>query len=1084
MINTTDKPIILTDDLAGAIGSAFDAYSDYLVNDNRAKESVSRKLKPKFFVSELFLTKNLIPEMASPRLVESLLVFIGDNKNFPVIKDVLYGATRIEKKMSAANLKHLRAAAKYAMFIMWSRGELLLPITFSLNKSISRHELRKIAPSLYKWCLESDGFRIQQHVPKMLLATSWRRAQDITMDDAIDAHVFLIKAQSGEAGFPAPKCPVSTAVLLKGLLASDQQNLSFSGDDLNAFHAYFAYRLHHDNVPFDETLRVIEERKKARQQRSREHRSNNRHLVKNQSADVESTAVDYLIYKRKYPRKDIFPDTEDLSFISMKLDQKAEDLWSGLMREWIQYRVESGSTESESSERNLRVLADYLAVCLPVSLNEIGKPIATIPACPKDFKRVPFMSSRSGATGGVPTFKDYVFNRSSSRETRYAMLNYARMFFDWVAATYGDEDGFEIAGPGFRNPIVKDDLPPQVGKKARSTNKRPFSAHVLPHLVKWMYAIESFGIHLQQQGVDLASQSHSAFINPADYAYEAKYEHLGKTYVLDEVRTLFVSAQEGFSKPSLTVFRMILLGIEVGCRMQSAQWLCKKKWDHLNNSTTDLDVYQIYINTNKGSPAYTRPILRRVRDLLLREQNDQASYGVEDVEIYYEDRKVSPYEKLVPLFRNINEARPYSDKTYARYWLEMLASFQVFYNPRIGNDHFIEFEAPKRNKIDYTTGDEKYPYCTPRLVPRFTPHSARSTFINRNAMYIEIGDIAKLVGHANEAQTSYYCHAEEAVLDKKMKYANDVIFGEEGRGGATVKNGPAFISAQKKNSAFSRSFSKDRDETIRAFGVFSLEQTLAEDGGKKARNGITAIDLLKASPASQIINRPTHICPVGERCPEEVLVKIGAPRRCGQCPYACKSIDNLPAIAAKQNELRERLRTSQKRYEKLAESGDQDGLGELWDAIEADTSELVAWELSEQILWQIKEEIEMGGEWHYHVEMPEVIRDHLERIVERTPTRDFMLQRIIESNAYPMMETPQVAAMASRIKRRLLSLPPAEESLFDEDEGAVAEVASLILSNMRIHGLQLSDISDKLERQLDKPQFIPLLHSLTSRGKA
>ena len=194
MINTTDKPIILTDDLAGAIGSAFDAYSDYLVNDNRGKESVSRKLKPKFFVSELFLTKNLIPEMASPRLVESLLVFIGDNKNFPVIKDVLYGATRIEKKMSAANLKHLRAAAKYAMFIMWSRGELLLPITFSLNKSISRHELRKIAPSLYKWCLESDGFRIQQHVPKMLLATSWRRAQDITMDDAIDAHVFLIKA--------------------------------------------------------------------------------------------------------------------------------------------------------------------------------------------------------------------------------------------------------------------------------------------------------------------------------------------------------------------------------------------------------------------------------------------------------------------------------------------------------------------------------------------------------------------------------------------------------------------------------------------------------------------------------------------------------------------------------------------------------------------------------------------------------------------------------------------------------------------------------------------------------------------------
>ena len=54
----------------------------------------------------------------------------------------------------------------------------------------------------------------------------------------------------------------------------------------------------------------------------------------------------------------------------------------------------------------------------------------------------------------------------------------------------------------------------------------------------------------------------------------------------------------------------------------------------------------------------------------------------------------------------------------------------------------------------------------------------------------------------------------------------------------------------------------------------------------------------------------THVCPVGNQCPAEVIANIGAMNRCGICPLAAKCIDHLPAIDAKQSELHERIKTA------------------------------------------------------------------------------------------------------------------------------------------------------------------------------
>lgn len=48
---------------------------------------------------------------------------------------------------------------------------------------------------------------------------------------------------------------------------------------------------------------------------------------------------------------------------------------------------------------------------------------------------------------------------------------------------------------------------------------------------------------------------------------------------------------------------------------------------------------------------------------------------------------------------------------------------------------------------------------------------------------------------------------------------------------------------------------------------------------------------------------PTHICPVGGMCPQEVMNIIAEKRRCGLCPLALKCVDNLDPIYAKQRDL-------------------------------------------------------------------------------------------------------------------------------------------------------------------------------------
>lgn len=990
------------------------------------------------------------------------------------IRERLSRYTRTKVLLSAVTLIWLRHDAKFILYTLWSQAKLILPITFCLNKSIPRNERLLISPELIRFCLTfpskdakgSTQFRMTQHVPRWLGSTNWRRPEDISIYEAIELNNFMSKCCERRAGFNAPALATSVRLFLSECSRAFPTRVRFNETDLQKFDLYFATRTSVDLPRHDieRTISSIMELRKNSHGIKRPRRNDSR-KQKTRKADGNTTDdsvnhfdAERLVYKQRYSRIGWFLDITHLSFLYATLSCRDQSQWSNLFDSYISYRTSAMGFESTASVvAALRVLADYAGLCLPLFYYAASTTRA-LPSSPKDFTRFPFVDNRSTSGDGAPTFLRYV-SRRFSKDSSYSHINNVRKFFDFIEHSYGDADSADIAGPTFRNPISRElDLPRVKGAKSRKTNKKPFARFVVPHLLSWFYAVETFGIYLQKRGLDIPQ--HKRILYTDDFGFIPLYFHFGSPYYVDEIPVRLIRPLPGSDYPSLTVLRMLIAAIETGLRLQSIQWLCRRTFDCLNENSRSRDYFLLNVNTDKTNDGFKIPVLPRVREMLLREKFDQESYHVEDKEIFYENRSQTRFDKLVPLFRNVTTHQPFSDNGYTGAWLSALETFHRFFS-KIGDVIFVRLARPSNGVRRRTNAG--YEYCPLEVKPIYTPHSCRSTFITRRSPFIELDDVARLVGHGDSIVTSHYDYPEFDELSEKLCFADRAVRNEQDPG-ARVSAGPAFIKAKEHNSALVKSFTKDRETTIKAFGMIGLRRGLEDDPG----NASAALALLRASPMSQIIFRETHICPVGEHCPEEVVAEIREPRRCGICPLACRCIDHLPAIVAKQKQLLERIDDSRTAYNRLLERKTEcSELGEIYDAKEADFQEYLGWRLSEEILEDMRHKLGPASE-HFHVAQPDIVRRHLTRVVKASSQQEFVLHRIVEANEYPTLATKGLRLHALMLKRRFLAGRVGIKQLDADDDGEdeIAGLASLISTVLRSKKLNLAQLAERVERPL------------------
>jgi hypothetical protein len=800
--------------------------------------------------------------------------------------------------------------------------------------------------------------------------------------------------------------------------------------------------------------------------------------------------------------------------------------WFPLMREYLRSRVAKGMETDKSVRAALHMLCDYLFLYLPWWSELHPGAQFVVPSAPKDFTRFLFVSRSDLAAQRLQsteellpaTFLELLPLRRNTPDTWNDIVVHAERFFQYVIAAYADDA--TVAGPRMANPFQLY-FDKQKSSKPTKTNKVAFSELVYPHLVYYGQAVEAFGEYLQQREYEEGVVTRLGRDRPNGYdceewGYMTFVCYRGSVYPVRWVPGVFYAPKRTFHgnpegkagiyvggrkinagpntkrscrMPNLTTLRQLMGLVETGLRAQGMQWLDLEKWDSANPHPHDiLELYtsqppemftKLYVNTDKSKDKpWTTYIPWRLRRSLLAEQYFQQSVSDEFVGIAvpYEERANSRFAPVVPLFRSSHNASPYHDGTYSTYWKYFLLGFQIYFNSRVGYSSRTPTGAPVMmpepedffvlvNNFDEETGEvivvegEDGPYCAIAWHAVNSPHACRVTYATLRNGDMEVSEIAQQLGHSNDVTTSIYQVPSERRLRNKLEQFERAHLQYDFDGSSE-----GFLHPDSPDSTLRQAFANNRDAAIDAFGF--VNGVSFWDTSELNSDEDDALELLRKSPASVIKWHPTHVCPVGNQCPADIVPKIGGFQRCGLCPLAAKCVDHLPGIGAKKNELHEAIRISAHRIAGLEEKGKKDGMtDQLHRQMELDAKELMGWELAEQILHD--QVAKLGSQPAiYHADAPELIRRHLERVVRNRNESEFFLQRISEPNAYPSMETPEIRARAARYIRVILAKAGRLE------EAATAEIepfeelrafASLVKPMADAKGFSLEDLATALK---------------------
>jgi hypothetical protein len=775
-------------------------------------------------------------------------------------------------------------------------------------------------------------------------------------------------------------------------------------------------------------------------------------------------------------------------------DLGLQTVWSTAFLAYIRHRVHvKGFESNKETIAALNLLADYLFLYLPWWKELYPDAVAALPRSPREFIRFSFVhrTTKQPLDQFPMTFLDVLKLRRRTNDTQYSVIKQISLFFSYVQAAYFEND--DVAGKDFRNPIL-DELDLPTVEKPSKTTKVVFPKAIYGYITLFGYALEAFGQYLQECATngtmtqeDLLRMSSQRFIDTTQAGYVPYVDFFGKVTPLLSVPNVFGWHSRTIKRPGnsnvqlyiphLTTLRLLLAAVEVGLRLSSLRWLDRRTWDQDNvgcpdisefsRSSIDRYTYSLHVNTDKRKEKpWDTIIVYRVRALMQREQHFQLSIDepTMDTEVSYQGRDVTRFAPILPLFRSATSDTCISETHYADIWVLFLVGFQEFYKDVTGKYVcLVRITATARPgcapKEDlFSDGTRSCPVST---LAKHTPHACRASFATNRQGLLETSEIGKVIGQDDINVTVYYQKPAAEDLSKKLEECDKYIMA----GGfcQTSDNSPQHIRADSDVSPLSQCFTRDRKKAMSDFGfmpsmsLWSIDEVggISEDAVEELRNG----------PMALVRFRETHICPVGEECPSEVIRLIGTPRRCGLCPLALKCIDHLPAIAAKKHSLVERIRYLTRQKERLDARGEMRRVEEIWEEINLETNEFLGWEFSHEVLTKIHHEHVESEREHptYFAGSPEIVRRHLELVVKKTSQTEFLLHRIVESDVYPSFQSPEIQAVAALFRRKLMAGKVKTELLDLPCPEDIEIAAKFLRTVMHANGLSLADIAKELD---------------------
>jgi hypothetical protein len=994
----------------------------------------------------------------------------------------------------------IKRGIKLMLVEMWRQQAILLPTVFSPGSYFPAHLFQH---ALLEWIQSFDTVAEAQdrgnanskrfvcYGMRMLFAADWQCPKDVSLGELASLHRAQILYKSGVgASVIAGGYQMPYSLFATQLLKSFPAQVSFDRKSLEKYSLWSLSksieRISFEDFAKEKKIKPPKKERLAKRggKQPLDHSAMVASAVNENTHDAILTAYRSLQLGRgksidwREASLPTYPAREHVDLTSIA------PVWIDTFKAFIHHREHVKEYRSNAEVvASIGLLADYLFFYLPWWQQSFPQGKVALPASPKEFSRYAFVARHTDVPlEDLPApLLQLISLRRPSKDSTAVSVHHLTKYFEFVGTHFAEDEN--VAGRGFTSPINVELDAPRVKKKNKTT-KEVIPKQVYGHLLFYCYAVEEFGQYLQglalqsrlpwERGALRTAQAFSC----SEFGHVPLVKYRGKEHFLERVPNLFnwverEIAGDGTGEPAtvymphLTALRLLIASLETGLRCQSVQWLDKGSWDSLNaDAPSDSYTYALLVNTDKTRVhAWTTYVVHRVRDLLLREQRFQDSFVDANRfgPVNYEGLESQPFDSIRPLFRAPDGAYPIGDQAYFSAWTKLMIDFGDFYIAATGEKHVRMVRLKPRLNPDGTpvilSSDDKdaAPFCAISILAIHTPHACRATFATNRQGVLELSDVAQLLGHRDVVVTAHYTKPSGQTLQDQLRESDAAIVADYSIFDASSE---VHIRADRPDSALVKSFSRDRKEAIQRFrfmgpvALWSTEDSKGEGEGQK---------LLMEGPMSRIRFRETHICPVGEECPSDIIEQIGAPRRCGACPLAMKCIDHLPAIAAKKNQLLERIKYQHKRREILEGAAEPAAvLDEVWEDLGLDINELLGWQLSEEILLSLcKQEQEDDARNNVlHVDRPDIVRRHLQKVTRSCNRTELVLQRIADSNAYPTLSTPQVQAAAGRLRRRLLAGRKVDEiETWTDDLEELRSTAQMLSIMLKASGKSMSEVA-------------------------
>lgn len=933
-------------------------------------------------------------------------------------------------------------------FMLWADECVVLTSKMNINFNSERDYVYKIAPETYKFFCNyenedcknkklsnSDRFLLRYKGTKFLIITDWTRFGKILIDDYI-----IHSALSSFAKKKIINCydvnNIPVGLMMSEVLSAHGELVSYTQSNLDYVTrmkmSYFFNKFVFENKDCvnvkasyfkQEYVKFVKQksinRLKKIQNRNKNESNNKKESVKKYDVTTHenilsyirnlksgvSRAGDWMCGYSPYPgRRDFY--IGDISKI-----------WYFIYKKYLENRKKVKNYESDSLKYGLNVLFDYIFLYLPLRNEIFRNDIIDIPVMPKQFIRKEFVTPIERECPFL-SLLEFSKLKCSTNNSVYQSLNAIKHFFDFIKLEFNHED---FVGPYFENPIsLKFDAPRTY--KYNKTTKVLFQNDIYKLSCQMLMTIEYVSTVFQKKyGV-------YGFESKKYYKYRMRkvldFEDLGccpiffynnEMYKLNEVPNFLnyytdISAGgEIRNNGAITVLRLVLCIFLTGLRTQSVQWLDLNEYNFNNVIRDDEDlevnilgIKSLTVSTDKvRRESWISYVTKQVIEILDRESDYQKN-RVDEYQgqgVWYEDRVDSIFGQIIPVFRS-KTTKPFSDNCISLFWRNYMKFVEYYLNK------YLKIKCKLIEKVDKKD----------RAI--VTPHSLRAQFITTMADYMPLEDVQMLVGHINLLSTHYYYSPSKEVIKNKLASASDYW-------DISTKYSPVFIKPSSPESKFRIDFDRDRLSTIANYHCINLNFWTDT---KYTHDEV--FKLLQSTPYSQISFHDSHICPVNDVCPKEVLDEIGVYRRCGVCPLSIKSLDHLTAISAKKRLFFEKIKSHKFSIDLLIQKKEPSNVIKIVkDQALYDMMEFCGWSIAECVLLKKLHELQMnfsldGSDCSQNNNLffsfkPEVVSNHLSILKIKSTDSEFIRSRIIDSSQFPLYTTDQIRIISSGLLKRI-----------------------------------------------------------------